>query len=126
MPVLLVAVIAFVRAVWLSFRDPKFRGLFFFVFSLILVGTIFYHYIEGWSYLDAAYFCVSTLATVGFGDITPTTTIGKVFTIFFIIFGIGAFLAFVNALVTDIAKRREGRQLARRGEEGERAERDSQ
>ena len=55
---------------------------------MLLVGTLAYHWLEGWSYLDALYFCVITLATVGYGDLTPTTPIAKVFTIFYVINGV--------------------------------------
>ncbi len=55
---------------------------------MLLVGTLVYHWLEGWSYLDALYFCVITLATVGYGDLTPTTPIAKVFTIFYVINGV--------------------------------------
>ena len=56
--------------------------------AVLLVGTLAYHWLEGWSYLDALYFCVITLATVGYGDLTPTTPIAKVFTIFYVINGV--------------------------------------
>jgi voltage-gated potassium channel len=39
--------------------------------SILVGGTVFYHYVEHFSWLDALYFCVVTLAGVGYGDITP-------------------------------------------------------
>ena len=54
--------------------------------------------VEGWSLLDSAYFAVVTIATVGYGDLTPETTLGKIFTIGYIFAGIGLFLAAVTAL----------------------------
>lgn len=103
---LIVAIIAFIRAVAYSLRDPKFKGLLTFVTVLILMSAVFYHRVEGWSFLDAIYFCVVTLATVGYGDFVPKTTEGRIYTIFFIIFGIGIFLAFVNTIITDLRQRR--------------------
>ena len=38
---------------------------------MLLAGVLVYHWLEGWSYLDALYFCVVSLATVGYGDLTP-------------------------------------------------------
>ena len=43
----------------------------------ILTGTLFYHAVEGWRFLDALYFSVATLTTVGYGDFTPQTDAGK-------------------------------------------------
>jgi len=106
MPALVIALIIIFRALWTSLQDPKFRGLFLTFTILVLVGGLFYHNVEGWSLLDSVYFCVATLATVGYGDFAPTTSLGKIFTVFYIIFGIGIFIAFVNTIFADLAKRR--------------------
>lgn len=59
---------------------------------LIILGTIVYNALEGWSALDAAYFTVITLATIGYGDLVPTHATSKVFTMFFAFAGVGVFL----------------------------------
>jgi Ion channel len=46
-------------------RDPDFRSLVVLVFFTLLTGTIFYSVQEGWSLIDAFYFSVTTLASVG-------------------------------------------------------------
>lgn len=66
--------------------------------SLLLIGTIFYRNIEGWSWLDSFYFCVITLSTVGFGDLSPTLPESKVFTIVYILLGLSIFVSLVNML----------------------------
>ena len=68
--------------------DRASRPIFIWAGAVLLAGTLAYHWLEGWSYLDALYFCVITLATVGYGDLTPTTPIAKVFTIFYVINGV--------------------------------------
>ena len=68
--------------------DRASRPIFMWAGAVLLAGTLAYHWLEGWSYLDALYFCVITLATVGYGDLTPTTPIAKVFTIFYVINGV--------------------------------------
>lgn len=67
------------------------------IFTL-LIGTVFYHYVEGFDWIDAFYFSAITLTTVGYGDLAPETTIGKIFTIFYIIIGIGIIFGFINTL----------------------------
>ncbi len=69
--------------------------------ALIIVsgGTVFYHLVEKFSWVDAYYFSVITLATVGYGDLTPTTTAGKIFTTFYILIGVGIITAFVSQVV---------------------------
>jgi hypothetical protein len=50
------------------------------VVLLIGLGTVVYHFTEHWSWLDAYYFSVVTLATVGYGDLVPHTAFAKLFT----------------------------------------------
>src|SRR3954463_6513607 len=63
---------------------------------MIASGTVFYHFTEGWDWIDAYYFCVVTLATVGYGDFTPHTPEGKLFTTFYILAGVGVITTFVT------------------------------
>jgi voltage-gated potassium channel len=79
-------------------RDKEYRKLLAVTSVIIAVGTVFYHYIEGWSWIDAAYFSVITLTTIGYGDFSPTTDLGKLFTIGYIIVGVGVILGFINAV----------------------------
>ena len=52
-------------------------------FGIIALGAWAYTFLEGWSYLDALYFAVSTATTLGYGDFVPVTVAGKIFTIVF-------------------------------------------
>jgi len=58
------------------------------VFMLITIGTLFYNIFEGWDLLDSLYFTVMTLTTVGYGDMVPTYTVSKIFTIFYVLGGV--------------------------------------
>jgi voltage-gated potassium channel len=86
-------------------RDPDFRTLVILVFFTLLGGTIFYSLQEGWSLVDALYFSVTTLTTVGLGDLAPTTTIGKLFTIVYIFSGLGLLAGFINTIATETLSR---------------------
>ena len=61
-------------------------------------------WLEGWSPVDALYFSVVTLATVGFGDLHPTTDAAKLFTVLYILFGLGVIAAFISELMKHRAK----------------------
>jgi voltage-gated potassium channel len=50
-----------------------------------------YRAIEGWPLFDALYMAVITLTTIGFGEIHPLTTAGRVFTMAFAVGGIFTF-----------------------------------
>ena len=79
--------------------DPMTRGLAVVVAVVLMVGTIFYMAVEEWSFLDSLYFTVVTLTTVGFGDLTPETNLGKVFTIVYIFTGVGLLMGFATTIV---------------------------
>ena len=80
------------------FRDREYRELMFTTMVVIGIGTLTYHYLEGWDWLDCLYFSIITLTTVGYGDFSPSTDEGKLFTIFYIILGIGMILTFINTV----------------------------
>ncbi|MCJ7498277.1 MAG: potassium channel family protein, partial [candidate division Zixibacteria bacterium] len=64
---------------------------------VILIGTLGYSLIERWNVLDSLYMSVITIATVGYKEVYPLSFTGKVFTIFYIIFGVGTTLYAVGA-----------------------------
>ena len=79
-------------------RDRDSRIPLFWAASTLIFGAIAFHWLEGWSYLDALYFCVITLATIGFGDLTPTTPLAKAFTIIYVLNGIAILLALFDRI----------------------------
>ncbi len=79
-------------------RDPGSRPFLLWAGSVLLVGVVVYHWLEGWSVVDALYFCVITLATIGYGDLTPTTPGAKLFTVFYVINGIVILLALFDRI----------------------------
>jgi hypothetical protein len=76
-----------------ALRDPRMQILLTLGLCVLGTGTVVFHFVEGWSWLDAAYFSTVTIATVGFGDLHPVTTIGKLFVILYIFVGVGIFVA---------------------------------
>jgi voltage-gated potassium channel len=58
------------------------------LFGVALIGTLWYRLVEGWSWSDAVYMTVITLATVGYGETNPLGTRGRLFTIALILMGV--------------------------------------
>jgi len=102
----ILSILKYSTSILKSLRDPEFRGLLLFVAGILATGTVFYHGLEKWGWLDSFYFSVTTLTTVGYGDFSPQTTGGKIFTIVYIFMGVGVILGFINAVARH-AKERE-------------------
>jgi len=75
-------------------------NLFVFIFvTTSLVFVIFFEQESGFSaYVDALYFTIATLTTTGFGDITPTTLIGKLLSVFIMVVGVALFVQLARAV----------------------------
>ena len=60
--------------------------------SLVLIGSCGYMLIEGWTFGDAIYMTIITLATVGYGEVHRVSDIGRIFTVILIFMGVGYFM----------------------------------
>ncbi|WP_144569222.1 potassium channel family protein [Bacillus pseudomycoides] len=83
-------------------KDKEFQVLFVLTIITLLSGTIFYSTVERLRTIDALYFSVVTLTTVGYGDFSPQTDFGKIFTIFYIFIGIGLVFGFIHKLAVNV------------------------
>jgi len=82
--------------------------------SVVVTGMIGFMMLENLSPLDALYFIIVTIATVGFGDIYPLTPAGKVLVMFIILAGVGCFVGVVaNSIEYMIDKRERIQRLAK-------------
>ena len=97
----------FIRALRAAFTDGRVLGLAAFTFSIIACASVFYHYVEKWGWLDSVYFSVMTISTVGYGDFSPETAPGKLFTIGYVILGLGIFVAMATAVADAILEQRQ-------------------
>lgn len=53
------------------------------IVTLLLLGAITFSFLEGWNLVDSLYFVAVTATTVGYGDLTPTTSLSKIITVFY-------------------------------------------
>jgi Ion channel len=58
------------------------------LFLLYLFGTLYYNAVEHWKPLDCVYFITVSISSIGYGAFHPTTDNSRIFTSFFVIFGI--------------------------------------
>jgi hypothetical protein len=77
-------------------EQHAYRLLFGLALLALATGTVVYRVVEGWSWVDSFYFSSVTVTTVGFGDLAPTRDASKLFTVFYIFWGIGIISAFIN------------------------------
>lgn len=90
-------------------RDPSGRSVLGIAATVIGTGALFYRFVEEMSWVDAFYFSVVTVSTVGYGDISPTTTAGKIFTMVYVVVGIGVFVALVSTTAHHILEAKQSR-----------------
>ena len=104
-------ILRFARSLGRAWRTSQdFRVLVRLVVLLLLGGTAFYSLVEDWNPLDALYFSVTTLTTVGFGDLAPQTALGKLFTVLYIFVGLGIVGGFINTLARESWSTGDGRR----------------
>lgn len=80
---------------------------------VILVGTIVMYNIESQvpnskikTLLDALWWCVSAVTTVGYGDVVPVSVIGRIVAIFYMFFGISMIAILLSVITTTFYKKR--------------------
>ncbi len=67
---------------------------------LLVIGTVGYHIIEGWSLFEGLYMTVITLATIGYGEVRVLSYEGRVFTMILIMVGV----ILVGYLISNLTK----------------------
>ncbi len=82
---------------YLYIFSRMYTPLLLFISSLV-VGIAGYVLLENYSFQDALYMTVITLSTVGFGEVQPLSSVGRIFTIFLILFNISIFTYFLTVV----------------------------
>ncbi len=62
--------------------------------ALMLIGMAGFHFLEGWSWFDGFYMVVTTFTTIGYQEVHPLSSVGRVFNVALILAGVSlVFLA---------------------------------
>ncbi len=86
-------------------------GASFVMISTFVLGVVGFHYLEGLSWFDSIYFTFVTMATIGYGDITPHTLWGKILVIATSVLGISSFAVVVTSLLQSLVTEKLGVML---------------
>jgi voltage-gated potassium channel len=85
----------------------KYRVYIAILFLVFVIGMVGLITIEHFPPLDAFYFIVATVSTVGYGDLHPVTPFGKILAIVIILAGVGCFVVVVANSIEYIVDQRE-------------------
>jgi voltage-gated potassium channel len=66
--------------------------------ALLLLGSLGFVWLEGWSFFDALYMTVTTLTTIGYGEIHPLNRIGRIYNMGLILAGMGIMLYVISSV----------------------------
>ena len=66
--------------------------------AILVLGSLGYVWLEGWSFMDALYMTVTTLTTVGYGEVHPLNAVGKVYNMVLILAGMGVLIYIITSL----------------------------
>lgn len=83
------------------------RRIFFAILAVTIaigLGALGFYLIEGWSILDSLYVAAQTVTTVGYGDLTPATRNGRIFSTAFMLVGVGVVLYALTSVVQGIVQ----------------------
>jgi voltage-gated potassium channel len=81
---------------------------------VIVGGTMGYRIIEGWSFLDSLYMTITTITTVGYTEVHPLSTAGRIFSMILILSGVGTAFYILTTLVQYMLEGEFGIRIGRR------------
>src|SRR5436190_4638775 len=82
----------------------RIRNAFIALAIAIVLGTLGFKYIEGWTLGDSFYVTVQTLTTVGYGDLPPRTPAGRGFAIVVMLIGVGGVALAASTIVQSVVQ----------------------
>lgn len=74
----------------------------------LVVGTVGFHILEEWTWIQSFYFSVATLTTVGYGDIHPTHDLSRLFAALYILAGVTTAITCISIIGNSYINHRKG------------------
>jgi voltage-gated potassium channel len=74
------------------------------IFLVITLGTLGYYFLEGWSFTDSLFMTVTTVTTVGYGEVHPLSQTGRIFSICLMLVGVGTVAYALSTTVQSIVQ----------------------
>ena len=72
--------------------------------ALVLVGIAGFHFLEGWTWFEGFYMVLTTITTIGYGEVHPLSHAGRIVQYFVIIAGVGLVLLFFGGATAGFAR----------------------
>jgi voltage-gated potassium channel len=92
----------------------RFLLLFFAVLTTLSIGTIGFTVIDHYPPFDAFYMTLTTMTTVGYGEIHPLSRTGRIFNSFLIFFGVTTIFIAIGAMTQTIVELELGELIGKR------------
>lgn len=73
------------------FRKTNIANVFYVVTAIVIAVAVSFHFVEQQSYMNSFYWAIITVSTVGYGDVSTHTTLGKSLSISMALGGVGMF-----------------------------------
>ena len=84
---------------------------------LMILGTVGYHQVEGWTWEESFYMTVITISTVGYSELHDMTEAGRMFSVLLILVSFGS-LAYCGSLIFGFIPGRGDRHIYEENENG--------
>jgi voltage-gated potassium channel len=78
------------------------------------IGTVMFHRLESWTWIQSFYFSVVTISTVGYGALVPTSDGSRLFTAIYNLVGVSIGIAALGLIGSRLIENRERRYTERR------------
>ncbi|WP_313524406.1 potassium channel family protein [Anaerotignum sp.] len=93
------------------FKTNGFIYLIYWSFGFVIIGTLGIAITEQKNLFDALWWTIVTITTVGYGDISPVTSGGRIIAILLMVFGIGFISTLTSTLTNYFAQKAHSQQL---------------